>query len=429
MPAIHAPRLHEAPVRSSLHQRSFSLGLLAGALALVLSLEVLVPGHLTFLQSCVQSTPNAAVERGSSVNLAGGLASGDATQELGTKKVSKKKKRQRYAEQNYPHVLSVSQKTPASSDAASLQGSPAVNEAPAVVKQKMRLARSDEQPIELPTWCGHPNTTQRVCNLRARVVNVSSKPSVELGAIVARALPEGLSVKLLHIGKCGGSTLQPYVKNEFRERRGRNVTYLHLKTLHPYQRDRLYIIAIRNPIRRVVSAFYDRMPFYDHSIHDTPRRMAFDARFPSVSSFAEALYTPEGGLDKGVLRFSSFIKHIAANLDHYLTDFLKSVTADAIAENQNIVVITQEALAHDAKAGLNLTISRRANPGTQLRCMTLSERALLNLRRFLAADFAAVERLNELGVLTPTQYAALSDPVCTHDVEWCSAAECSTLAS
>jgi hypothetical protein len=200
---------------------------------------------------------------------------------------------------------------------------------------------------------------------------------------------------------------------------------LHLRQLYAYQPDRLYIIAIRNPIRRVVSAFYDRMPFYDYSLRETPQRIAFDAQYPSVSAFAEALYTPDNEPDKRVLKLAAFKRHVFANLDHYLALFLKSVPLGAAAAHQNVVVITQEALAYDAKVVLNVTISRRANPGTQLRCMTLSERALSNLRRFLAADFAAVERLNELGVLTPAQYAALSDPVCTHDAEWCDTAECS----
>jgi hypothetical protein len=181
-----------------------------------------------------------------------------------------------------------------------------------------------------------------------------------------------------------------------------------------YSTDRVFAFAIRNPIRRFISAFYHQS-FLPQKVS---ARRRFYERFGNASAFAEALYSTSGRLDEAVLGSFASNEHIRCNLDFYMARFLATIPPAADA-SRNIVVITQEALARDVKVGLNVTIKDALNANPRSRCLLVSERALANLRRFLEPDYAVIERLNELGVLMPAQYAVLSDPVCTQESEWC----------
>jgi hypothetical protein len=266
----------------------------------------------------------------------------------------------------------------------------------------------------------------KVCDLLAKL----PRPGVVTDSVKTNAMPRSLpsrDVVLIHIGKSGGSTVIPEIKSAVQRLRHLNVSYVHVvdAMTHEYSTQRLFVIVMRNPIRRFVSAFYYRSPESD------PRNIAyrdtFDARFKSVSMFAEALYS-DGALNVTVLKAFKSNPHIKMNIAHYLTRFLASIPSHSTASaSRNIFVITQEALAQDAKVALDLDIDVHKNRGRRPRCMTLTSAALSNLRRFLAPDFAVVERLHELGALTPMQHAALSDPVCTQDSEWCVEGNCSSV--
>jgi AcrR family transcriptional regulator len=190
----------------------------------------------------------------------------------------------------------------------------------------------------------------------------------------------------------------------------------------------LYVITIRNPIQRFISAFYFKWnPLYNQKLPwqsiapvaqgavppSDIKRASFYHRYKSVGAFAEALYDERGRYNDGVIaRFNATFfadAHISAGISFYLSHFLPTVPAEAAREHNNFAVLTQENLSHDALAALNISVSEKIFVQNGPANRTLSARALANLRRFLAPDYACVERLNELGLLSQSQYAVLAD--------------------
>ncbi len=209
---------------------------------------------------------------------------------------------------------------------------------------------------------------------------------------------------LVHIGKCGGSTLSTNIATN-------NIVFD--KVVHIFQPtidlNARYLIVTRSPIARALSAFNWRY----HLVVTTnkqPRRFPGEKqilkRYGTLNALAEALYVPHGEHNAMAQGHFHAIHHLAENISFYLTDLLAAVSQDQIEG-----VISQESLADDANALLGLTIeaqTKEHKTRTPPEMLHLSNRAKRNLVRILQDDFDAMKALESWGKLSAAGSAALA---------------------
>lgn len=200
----------------------------------------------------------------------------------------------------------------------------------------------------------------------------------------------------IHIGKCGGSSLMaalrdsPRVRTEFD-----GVKHVHVRK-PVFQRNAIYLIVLRNPVSRALSAFNWR---YQLVLEGGEQRDRFRgeadilAKYGTLNTLAESLYD-DGALNRTVARDFRRIHHMKEDIDFYLGRLL-----DRITERQVYAVLTQEHLDEDIRAILGVARPRKTHAfksKTDPSRLHLSALAKENLRTFLALDYAAIQRLNAL---------------------------------
>jgi hypothetical protein len=199
------------------------------------------------------------------------------------------------------------------------------------------------------------------------------------------------NVVFIHIGKCGGLTIT-HLLNQHRIPH----TNVHIQQpfFHPAEK---YMIVIRNPIARFISAFHWR---YKLVIKEKQQESRFKGeaeilnKYSSINEFAENI--AEFNIQ------TTYIHHIAEDIHFYLGDFLKH------CQKENICgVITTETMNTDIRDlfGIENTIHENNNEGYDNH---LSSEGYANLKRFLHKDYACIDRLYQMGVLSEEKYEILS---------------------
>jgi len=134
-------------------------------------------------------------------------------------------------------------------------------------------------------------------------------------------------IQLIHIGKCGGSTVISMLKQN-------KIKYNKIHITKPiFNNHDKYLIVLRNPIERFISAFNWR---YKLVVIDKIQNKRFIGekevlqKYKSVNTLAENIR--EFNINE------TYIHHIKENISFYLDDFLK----DCRKENIIGVVITEK---------------------------------------------------------------------------------------
>lgn len=205
---------------------------------------------------------------------------------------------------------------------------------------------------------------------------------------------------LIHIGKCGGSTVAKELKNI-----GYKMHEVHMKPAK-FKSSKKYIITIRNPIARFISAFN-----YMHKLviiqmmndyrYESEKQLLL--KYSTPTEIGEAIYDNSGKLMLDLNSMDYYISHIYEDIEFYIGSFLR----DTNSRNINGVICT-ELLSQDMQRifGVRTSLHERRNSGMPV---YLSKKALSNLTQFLNKDFECITKLNEMGVLTSKQYEVLSD--------------------
>ncbi len=207
------------------------------------------------------------------------------------------------------------------------------------------------------------------------------------------------STVLIHIGKCGGST----VVREL-ERSDLSFYQVHIRPAR-YVKGKEYFIALRNLVSRFISAFNWR---YKLVVLDQVQKDRFDGeydllkKFGDVNRLAEALYNNNGDLLIDLSNKDNYIHHLYEDIQFYLKDFLN----DCPAENIGGVICT-ESLAEDMKRLFNIDVTRHDKKNKSMSTQ-LSPLAKENLNRYLKPEFDIIDKLNDMGVLTGEQYSILT---------------------
>jgi len=201
------------------------------------------------------------------------------------------------------------------------------------------------------------------------------------------------SLIYVHIGKCGGATLgksllaSPIINKKFH-----TFTKIHV-CKPPILKNASYVIVVRNPIKRAISAFNWR---YKLVVEDGIQKNRFKGEYEILTKYktlnimAEKLYIGDE-LNYEVANEFHTIHHLNENISFYLKPLL-----DEISNTQIFAVFATESLDEDIFQILgsknNLTIHKNsANISVEKKF--LSGISYKNLKKYLSEDYQYVEKL------------------------------------
>ena len=200
----------------------------------------------------------------------------------------------------------------------------------------------------------------------------------------------------IHIDKCGGTSLWHSIQNSQIIKSKFSHTYkVHVEKPLILKKAK-YLIVIRNPIKRAISAFNWR--FY-LSEKDEAQRQRFDGeweilnKYKMLNNLAEELYVNDV-LNMEVSKEFQKIHHIKQNIAFYLSELLSNITSDQI-----FCVISTETIYEDIINHLKVTDVKKFYENGKFTNDTkkyLSENAYNNLKRYLHDDYRCIEKLLNL---------------------------------
>lgn len=201
-----------------------------------------------------------------------------------------------------------------------------------------------------------------------------------------------MNIQVIHIGKCGGSTCTS-ILNKF------NIKYELIHIKKPVFDDNCkYLIIIRNPIDRFISAFNWR---YKLVVLDKTQENRFAGEKDTLQK-----YGCVNNLAENIECFDvnkTYVHHIYEDINFYLDDFLKK------CKKENIIgVITQEDLNYDMQQIFNI-----CDVNTHIHNNTKADKYISTtgynlLKKYLHKDYECVNKLFAMGCLTDKQYTILS---------------------
>ena len=200
-------------------------------------------------------------------------------------------------------------------------------------------------------------------------------------------------LKVIHIGKCGGSTVISLLKKN-------NIEFENIHITKPvFNENDKYLIIIRNPIDRFVSAFNWRNKLV---VKDKIQENRFLGEKNTLIKYNCINTLAENICDFDVNK--TYIHHIYENIDFYLYDFLKNVKKENI-----ICFVSQENLEYEMKEIFNISSDFiQLNKNNTVTDKYLSELGKKLLKEYLQKDYECVDKLFHMGCLTQKQYDILS---------------------
>jgi len=200
----------------------------------------------------------------------------------------------------------------------------------------------------------------------------------------------------IHIGKCGGSSLgQAINESEIIKKRFKKITTIHLSK-PPILKKARYLIVIRDPIERSLSAFNWR---YKNVVEGSLPKGEYIKdykvlkKYGSLNNLADCLYI-NGNLNLNVAKEFKTIRQLNEDITFYLEDLIKKIKKEQI-----FCVLSQETLNEDIKKYLGNTTVSRINENskhTDLNKKHLTANAIYNLKMFLYEDYEIINRLLEI---------------------------------
>lgn len=212
----------------------------------------------------------------------------------------------------------------------------------------------------------------------------------------------------LHIGKCGGYSVadalaaSPNIQSRFK-----SIKRVHLRPPH-YQSNARYLLVLRNPIDRLVSAFSWRYQevVQGKGANEFKYAGEFEAlsRYENLNNLAERLII-DGILSVETIKYMLDILHFRQDISYYIEDIVAKATPGQIYG-----VFTQDRLAEDIKEVLGVDSATHRNR-SQLALFeknsVLSDVARRNLKTVFARDYECIKSLNAIYPLGAERMNAL----------------------
>ena len=213
---------------------------------------------------------------------------------------------------------------------------------------------------------------------------------------------------IVHIGKCGGGSIADAIKDKLI-----NAKSIHVKK-PGYTENSEYIILIRDPISRFISAFnwklfrcttdegmnYQGMP--------KPRgknEIQGYKYWKSIENFAENLYNENDEINPLALKLIQSSNHLKYDINFYLSDLLPFMT------KHNCKLIRCEHFDRDVKRVLGISSIGNQNHvyNKNLFSSYLTPRGKENLRRLLEKDYKCIYELREKGLIGEKYFNKIYD--------------------
>ena len=238
------------------------------------------------------------------------------------------------------------------------------------------------------------------------------------------------SCTFIHIGRCSGSSIMDEIKTP----NGYNtIPYTHINEVHMrepfYSKYENYVIIIRNPIDRFVSAFnwsYYRLETpsynvnaYDNYVKNNPDIDKFNY-YKNANFIGENIYDENGELNLEIHEFINqkgrteqrkyTICQLGFGIDKYLGNFLNFLENDILDLSFCAIpkIISYHSLKNDCKDIFNINLESHLKETSNTKYnKNLSEKACENFEKYFQKDFNCIERLYKLNALTDIQYNSL----------------------
>lgn len=219
----------------------------------------------------------------------------------------------------------------------------------------------------------------------------------------------------IHIGKCAGATFRNEFKRKFNIKIEKskkksfkrlnikknivipkygiidyaNILELHRKKIQFNKNDK-YIISIRNPIKRFISAFYWRLSI---PIHEQAKfeQFIFNNSITINDFIINYLHK---------LKFNYF-RHITEDINFHLGDFIKNCSRHNI-----IAVISQDTFKDDMKYHFDIDVKDLEHINHYKK--NISEKAYIILKKYLHKDYECINELFKMECISDYQYKLLS---------------------
>ena len=204
----------------------------------------------------------------------------------------------------------------------------------------------------------------------------------------------------IHIGKCGGETLMNALNKSVKLKKNFSKIYRIHVSRPPIKKNCKYLILIRNPIQRLISAFNGRyMTVIENKsqIHRFKHELEILTRFKSLDEMGRALYK-NGKLNKSVAKQMKHLHHFKEDISFYLKDLLKKIRPEQIYG-----VLSTETLNQDIKniLGVDNTLILHENSSKIIsKNKKLSPSAYNNIKKFMEDDYRCLNYLLSINQTT-----------------------------
>ena len=212
-------------------------------------------------------------------------------------------------------------------------------------------------------------------------------------------------LQFVHIGKCGGSTVEkllsvsPVVGDNYSSFFQRHINGVIIDSSCDY------LFCIRIPLSRF-SAFEWRKKLVEDKLPDQVRRFPGERKvlrkYQSLGAMARSLYRADGRLDQAVARDFNCVHHLRESISFYCGPLLSVLAPDNI-----LGVVCQETLTADCQEILKVDASglrERSNASKPRIKQELDAAALNNLKHFLVEDYQSIAALWSFGALSDQQF-------------------------
>jgi len=202
---------------------------------------------------------------------------------------------------------------------------------------------------------------------------------------------------VIHIGKCGGSTVKDELKLH-------NIKYseVHVKKAI-YEPDKKYIIVIRNPIKRFISAFNWRY----HLVCDSKiQKNRFKneknilCKYKNIDELCDDLKY-DNFIFNGKPNSDNYIHHLKEDIYFYLKNFINECP-----KKQIFGVICTETLSEDMKNIFNIDVTKNENDNRKYKKKITSENYKI-LKSYLKNDYYIIDKMRKYEWISEKQYSFL----------------------
>lgn len=190
-------------------------------------------------------------------------------------------------------------------------------------------------------------------------------------------------------GKCGGSTIKQTLEDH-----DINFDFFHIR-VPKYNPVEKYLISLRNPVERFISAFYWRK----HLVLDGDQKDRFAGEYDFFQKYATIEDLTRD--DITVLK-RQYVHHIEEDIHFYLGDLVNQLTPENV-----MGVVCAESLNKDMKRIFNIKVQTHLKNNSE-RKIPIKEEGRKILKEYLYKDYLVIEKLNNSQLLSKVQYKTLS---------------------